>query len=109
MGYPVKGPADYFEPGAWNVTCSLSGFKRKSTQVVKNWMGYYRDPAFNEPRHPQDFVRGEQDIQTVPFSQPPTSTYISFCSTNDQCAIPGIGLPGCMKPGNKYYLPVQVP
>ena len=108
MGYPVKGPADYYEPGDWNALCSLCGAKRKASWMVKNWQGYWRCPEHNEPRQPQDFVRGEQDIQTVPWAQPPSSNYIVFCDINDSCGIPGIGIPGCMIPGNKHTLPIQV-
>ena len=108
MGYPVKGVADYYEPGDWNVLCSMCGAKRKASQVVRNWQGLYRCPEHNEPRQPQDFVRGEQDIQTVPFSQPPSDVFITICAFNDRAAIPGIGIPGCLIPGNTHILPIQV-
>jgi len=98
----------YFEPGAWNAICSICGRKRKSTEMVKNWQGYWRCPEHNEPRQPQDFVTGIQDIQTVPWSQPPASLYIAICTMNTQSAFPGIGVPGCMKPGNTVYDPTEL-
>lgn len=105
MGWPVKGRADYFEPGDWNASCSLCGRKRKASQMVKNWQGYWRCPEHNEPRQPQDFIKGIQDIQTVPWSQPPTDIGLSVCTLNGQCAIPGVATPGCMLPGNTFFDP----
>lgn len=109
MGSPSKGRADHLEIGDWNAVCSMCGFKRKASELVKNWQGYYRCPEHNEPRQPQDFVRGEQDIQTVPWSQPPTSTFITFCSINDRSAIPHLAMPGCSIPGNKLTVPFGFP
>ena len=70
------GQADYLALGDWNATCSLCGAKRKASTLVKNWQGYWRCPEHNEPRQPQDFVRGVVDVQTVPWSQAPTDTFI---------------------------------
>lgn len=109
MGKPVKGRADFLALGDWNAVCSLCGFKRKASTMVKNWQGYYRCPEHNEPRQPQDFVRGEQDIQTVPWSQPPTETFITFCAVNDRSAIPGLAEPGCSIPGNTLTIPFNNP
>jgi hypothetical protein len=97
------GRADHLELGDWNAVCSLCGFKRKASTMVRNWQGFYRCPEHNEPRHPQDFVRGEQDIQTVPWSQPPTETFVNICSFDGISAVPGVGLPGCMIPGRKIW------
>jgi hypothetical protein len=105
MGGPAKGQADHLELGDWNAVCSMCGRKRKASTMVKNWQGYYRCPEHNEPRHPQDFVRGVQDVQTVPWSQPQTDEDILFCSFNGISAIPGWSLPGCMIPGRTNVYP----
>lgn len=97
------GQADYLELGDWNAVCSLCGFKRKASTMVKNWQGFYRCPEHNEPRQPQDFVRGEQDIQTVPWAQPPTELFVPMCSFDGISAVPGVGLPGCMIPGRATW------
>lgn len=97
------GRADHLELGDWNAVCSLCGFKRKASTMVKNWQGLYRCPEHNEPRQPQDFVRGVQDVQTVPWAQPPTKIYIEFCSLELSSATPGYAGPGCMVPGRSYY------
>jgi hypothetical protein len=97
------GRADYLELGDWNAVCSMCGFKRKASSMVKNWQGFYRCPEHNEPRQPQDFVRGEQDIQTVPWSQPPTHLYVEVCTFDGISAVPGASLPGCMIPGRPVW------
>lgn len=101
----MSNEADFLAPGDWNATCSMCGRKRKASKMVKNWQGMYRCPEHNEPRHPQDFVRGVEDNQTPPWVQPPTETEALFCSLNGQSAIPGAGLPGCMIPGNPVFDP----
>lgn len=103
MGEIVKGPADYFKLGDFNAECSISGFKRKASQLVKNWQGQYRIPEFNEPRQPQDFVRGVQDVQSVPWVQPPREIFIEICTYNGLSAIPGLAEPGCMIPGRSVW------
>ncbi|MGI0134351.1 MAG: hypothetical protein ACREBW_05280 [Candidatus Micrarchaeaceae archaeon] len=65
----VKGPADYLELGTWNIVCSMCGKKLKASDAVRNWQGMWRHPRCNEPRQPQDFVRGIPDIQTPAFVQ----------------------------------------
>ena len=99
MAEGVKGRADYLELGDWNAACSMCGRKRKASELVKNWQGYYRCPEHNEPRQPQDFVRGEADIQTPPWVQPQTDLNIQICTYNGLSAIPDYALPGCMTPG----------
>lgn len=105
MGTPVKGRADFYQPGDWNVSCSMCGRKRKASQLVRNWQGLWRCPEHNEPRQPQDFVRGTQDVQTVPFSQPETDLDIQICTLNGQSAIAGFAIAGCMLAGNNSFDP----
>jgi hypothetical protein len=103
MGGPVKGKADGLVLGDWNAVCSMSGFKRKASALVKNWQGYYRIPAFNEPRQPQDFVRGEPDAQTVPWAQPQTRTFVQICTFNGISGIAGLATAGCMIVGRRQF------
>lgn len=102
MGYPTKGRADFLRVGDWNVTCSMCGSKRKASEMVKNWQGMWRCPEHNEPRQPQDFVRGIADKQTPPFNQPPADIDIFVCDLNSISAIPGWAIPGCMLPGRTF-------
>jgi hypothetical protein len=107
MGNLVKGRADFWEPGEWNAACSICGRKRKASQMVRNWQGMWRCPEHNEPRQPQDFVRGVQDIQTPDWVQQEEDIDLTFCAINDRAAIPGLGIPGCMIPGNTFHIPVE--
>lgn len=93
------GRADYLEDGDWNATCSMCGRKRKASTLVKNWMGMYRCPIHNEPRHSQDFVRGVPDVITPPWAQHPADRFIEVCTPSGQSAIPGYATPGCVVPG----------
>jgi|DEB0MinimDraft_3_1074331.scaffolds.fasta_scaffold00492_8 hypothetical protein len=56
--------------GAHNVICDRSGFKVKSTEVRKEWNHSVVRKEDFEHRHPQDYVRGVRDIQSVPDPRP---------------------------------------
>lgn len=76
MSAPRKGKFDFLQLGDYNTVCYQCGFKRKASYLVRNWQGYYVCPEHNEPRQPQDFVRGVPDIQMPPWTQPrPTATF----------------------------------
>ena len=75
----LKGPADHLELGAWNMICMRCGVKRKNYDIEKEWTGLLvcREKCLDH-RHPQDFVRGVKDDQSVPYTAPePTDTYVS--------------------------------
>lgn len=77
MAYPGKGKADYLELGDWNTVCYECGRKFKASQLKRHWQGYYVCPKHWEPRQPQDFVRGVQDVQTPPWTQPmPADSFV---------------------------------
>ena len=74
----MKGPADYLEFGKWNVICQRCGVKYKNDEVEQEWTGLLvcKKKCF-ENRHPQDFVRGVPDDQSVPYTSPePTDVYV---------------------------------
>jgi hypothetical protein len=88
-------PAFSMALGQWNVTCSMCGISRKSSELVKNWQGQWRCPRHNEPRHPQDFVR-PIGPETVPaFNQNPDDVDIEVCDTVEISAIAGGAVAGC--------------
>jgi hypothetical protein len=109
----VRGRADFWAEGDFNAACSECGRKRKASKMVKNWQGQWRCPEHNEPRQPQDFVRGVQDIQTTPWVQMQRDIDVQVCTYNGLSAIPGVGIPGCSIPGRSNwdsdYYPVYVP
>jgi hypothetical protein len=106
MGDQVQGKADYLELGTWNARCSMCGAKFKANRLVQNWQGLRRCPACNEPRQPQDFVRGVQDIQTPAWAQVDEDIDLKVCTYNACSAIPGWGQPGCSVPGRKEIEPI---
>lgn len=75
------GRADFLRLGDWNAVCYQCGFKRKGSYLVRNWQGYYVCPEHNEPRHPQDFVRGVPDNQMPPFVQAMPSSIYTYTKT----------------------------
>src|SRR5277367_3782343 len=107
MGDRVFGRADFLRLGDWNAACSMCGRKRKASEMVQNWQGLWRCPEHNEPRQPQDFVRGVQDIQTPPWAQKEEDIDIQICTFNGQSAIPGFSIPGCMIPGRTSTIEVE--
>lgn len=77
-----KGNHDYLALGDWNVVCYECGRKRKGSELKRHWQGYYVCAEHWEPRQPQDFVRGTQDIQTPPWTQPmPAPVYVADAPT----------------------------
>ena len=100
------GRADYLALNDYNAICDRCGKKFKASELRKDWQGLYVCERDWEPRHPQDFVRGVQDVQTVPWSRPPpAAVFIGFCDINGQSAIPGYAIPGCMIPGSTRLEP----
>lgn len=75
------GRADFLLLGDWNTVCYQCGFKRKSSQLVRNWQGYYVCPEHNEPRQTQDFVRGVPDNQLPPWVQPFPAVIYKYVNT----------------------------
>src|ERR1700686_3666935 len=105
MANPIRGRADYLFLGDWKAVCSLCGRKRKASELVQNWQGFWRCPEHNEARNAQDFVRGIPDIQTPPWVQPQKDINIQVCSFNGCSGIPGWAMPGCSVPGRKAIQP----
>ena len=84
---------DTYIKNDWNVLCAECGRKKKASYLVKNWQGYYVCPEHNEPRHPQDFVRGITEKATPPWTRPEatTDTFIDPIAPGSGFFIPGVG------------------
>lgn len=104
---------DFYAPGDWNAVCSMCGRKRKASSLVKNWQGLYRCKEHNEPRQPQDFVRGIQELIAPPWVQPPKDLHVEVCTLDGQTSIPDLAIPDCMIPERSApyggYVPVEPP
>ena len=59
---------NYFKDGEWNCICVICGRKKKSSFMRKRWDGQMVCKDDLDPRHPQDFVRGVQDNNAIPFT-----------------------------------------
>lgn len=59
-----------YRPGGFYRIDDRSGFKIRADQTVKQWDDLIVRQNDAEVRHPQDFVRGQIDIQTVPDPRP---------------------------------------
>lgn len=64
----MAGPA-YLKGDFWRI-CETCGFKKRASQTRKRWDGLIVCDEDWEERHPQDFVRGIADHQTVPDPRP---------------------------------------
>lgn len=60
----------HYKPGSFYRICDRTGFATRSERTAMEWNNLIvRDGVF-EPRHPQDFVKGVLDNQTVPLARP---------------------------------------
>lgn len=70
-------PEPLYIPGDHWVICDCCGFKIRSSAARKRWDGLLVCQADWEPRHPQDFVRGQVDRQKVEDPRPePVQVFI---------------------------------
>ena len=67
------GKSDYYASGQYNFICDQCGTKNKSKDMRKQWDGLIVCPRCFDKRHPQEFVKGVKDSQTVPISRPDTT------------------------------------
>lgn len=69
---------NYYKKGSWNCICQRCSFKFKSEDIKKEWTGLLVCKECFENRHPQDFLRGTPEKQSVPFTAPePTDTFVT--------------------------------
>jgi hypothetical protein len=79
------GRADFLRLGDWNVTCWFCGFKRKASDMARQWQGFYVCREHWEARQPQDFARGIAEHPTPPWTQPQPAAVYTY--TNLQIGI----------------------
>ena len=59
----------YYKKGDWNAICDICGFKFKASKLKKQWDGLMVCPQDFSPRHPQEFLRGKKDDQSVEWTR----------------------------------------
>lgn len=65
------GRRHFYKPGRFYRVDDRSGFTVAAERTQKEWDGSIVADGLWEPRHPQDFVRGIRDDQSVPDARPP--------------------------------------
>ena len=87
-----------YESGLWYVVCDACGREFKSNELRKRWDGLMVCDGDYEPRHPQDFVRGVADKQTVPYSRPEQADqFINVCTPVTSQGIADYGTADCAR------------
>jgi hypothetical protein len=72
-------------PGDFWRICDRCGLKVRQSKTRKTWDNLWTCAATCwEPRHPQDFVKGKADKQSVPEPRPEATDY--FLSDNEVTA-----------------------
>ena len=64
-----------YDRGDWKALCDVCGREYKASQLTQRWDGLMCCHQDWEIRQPQDFVRGVDDNQTVPWSRPEPADY----------------------------------
>lgn len=67
MGYDRS---DRYRPGGFYRISDRDGSRRRASDTRKEWTGAIVGKDEFEDRHPQDFVRGKKDNQSVPDARP---------------------------------------
>jgi len=78
-----------YRHGDFKRRCDRSGFRVHASDTRKEWNGLIVDKRFWEPRHPQDYVKGVKDDQSVPEARPWSATYSQSETTLDADELPG--------------------
>jgi len=82
-----------FKKGDWRAQCDICGFDFHASQLKKQWDGLMVCRDDWNPRHPQDFVRGKKDDQSVAWTRSePADTELSECKSG---ATAGEAVTGC--------------
>ena len=59
-----------YKHSEWNAICDYCGEEFKSSQLKKDWQGYYACKLDWNPRQPQDFLKGVKDDPSVEWTRP---------------------------------------
>jgi len=103
------GRADYMKLGDYNAISDRSGKKFKASEMRLQWNGLYVHYTEYEERHPQEFLKGREDKQNVPWTRPDSNADTNTTTVDGKTlftlncsppvSIPGQAIPGCAIPG----------
>ena len=66
--------------------CDVCGFDYRRSQMRQRWDGLWTCHKDWEPRHPQDFVKGRPDRQSVPVARPDNVNFTNTTTLNGAVA-----------------------
>lgn len=94
----------FYAAGQWNFICDFCGRQNKSSDGELTWNGFYVCKSHKERRNPQDLLKGVKENLTLPWTRPePPDVFVGpVCTISGKSAIPSVGLPGCIIPGQKF-------
>lgn len=94
-------PSNYYVKGAFNVICDRCGFKKKSSEVRREWDGLMvcTDTCW-EMDHPQKYLRVREGEIAPPFVRSdPAPTYKTVCYIYESSGYTGLASTGCGRTG----------
>lgn len=72
----------YYKPGSFYRICDRTGFAYRAERTQSEWQGLIVTKRVWEIRQPQDYVRGVNDDQTVPYARPRSpNPYVGLTTT----------------------------
>lgn len=87
----MTSPTKYVK-GDWKAVCDSCGQRFLASELRKRWDGLMVCSKDYEPRHPQDFVKGRTEEQSVPWSRSESETYSYVAIDYDRTLIDVLGL-----------------
>jgi hypothetical protein len=83
------GTERFYKPGSFYRICDRTGFAVRAERTQLEWNNLLVDRRVWEARQPQDYVRGVNDDQTVPYARPRSPNPAVGTSTTGQFQVYG--------------------
>lgn len=75
---PWNDPKDRYRPGHYKQIDDRTGFEIRAPFSAREWTGLVVRDGTQDPKHPQEYVRGVRDYQAPPDPSPePNDTFLS--------------------------------
>lgn len=65
----MSGASRYYRPGSWNACCDQCGELFKSSDMVRQWDGFYVDRRCLDLRNAQELIRMPRAEQAIPWTR----------------------------------------
>ena len=99
---------NWLSSGNWNALCDSCGRKFKASSLRQRWDGLMVCKEDYEVRHPQDFLRVQEEKISVPWARPypEEDTFLFYCTLENGQGLSDIGVADCMRAD--YVSPIQL-